>query len=195
MTLCGNFQIDSDDFVIFCGLLRKPELYWCVELESKVGSNGDIFNPIWIYLNSCTYVKFRYCEKATKFEKMSHFEKFTQSRQNKVGEFFKFFWHSQNIWPLLFTWFVFSKGGFLPEDIMVSSNLHSMVPNHHGLRSFFCMVKKLMDSDLAPKIGDVISTITMKYLVKGLGKKSGGKIQIIQELKWNQRTHKVIRLA
>ena len=45
------------------------------------------------------------------------------------------------------------------------------------------MVKKLMDSDLAPKIGDVISTITMKYLVKGLGKKSGGKIQIIQELK------------
>ena len=40
-----------------------------------------------------------------------------------------------------------------------------------------------MDSDLAPKIGDVTSTITMKYLVKGLGKKSGGKIQIIQELK------------
>ena len=78
---------------------------------------------------------------------------------------------------------VFSKGGFLPEDIMVSSNLHSMVPNHHGLRSFFCTVKKLMDSDLAPKIGDVISTITMKYLVKGLAKKSGGKIQIIQELK------------
>lgn len=64
---------------------------------------------------------------------------------------------------------------------MVSSNLHSMVPNH-GLRSFFCKVKKLMDSDLAPKIGDVTSTITMKYLVKGLGKKSGGKIQIIQEL-------------
>ena len=26
-----------------------------------------------------------------------------------------------------------------------------------------------MDSDLAPKIGDVTSTITMKYLVKGLG--------------------------
>ena len=43
-----------------------------------------------------------------------------------------------------------------------------MVPNH-GLRSFFCKVKKLMDSDLAPKIGDVTSTITMKYLVKGLG--------------------------
>ena len=26
-----------------------------------------------------------------------------------------------------------------------------------------------MDSDLAPKIGDVTFTITMKYLVKGLG--------------------------
>ena len=36
-----------------------------------------------------------------------------------------------------------------------------------------------MDSDLAPKIGDVTSTITMKYLVKGVGKKSGGKVQII----------------
>ena len=80
------------------------------------------------------------------------------------------------------TSFVFLNGGFLPEYIMVSSNLHSMVPNH-SLRSFFCKVKKLMDSDLAPKIGDLTSTITMKYLVKGVGKKSGGKIQIIQELK------------
>ena len=43
-----------------------------------------------------------------------------------------------------------------------------MVPNHAS-KIFFCKVKKLMDSDLAPKIGDVTSTITMKYLVKGLG--------------------------
>ena len=28
LTLCSNCQIDGEDFVNFCGLLRKHELYW-----------------------------------------------------------------------------------------------------------------------------------------------------------------------
>ena len=28
LTLCSKCQIDSEDYVIFCGLLRKHELYW-----------------------------------------------------------------------------------------------------------------------------------------------------------------------
>ena len=27
LTLCTKCQIESEDFVIYCGLLRKPELY------------------------------------------------------------------------------------------------------------------------------------------------------------------------
>ena len=27
LTLCSKCQIDAEDFVNFCGLLRKPELY------------------------------------------------------------------------------------------------------------------------------------------------------------------------
>ena len=27
LTICSNHQIDDEDFVNFCGLLRKPELY------------------------------------------------------------------------------------------------------------------------------------------------------------------------
>ena len=30
LTLCSNCQINGEDFVIFCGLLKKHELYWLV---------------------------------------------------------------------------------------------------------------------------------------------------------------------
>ena len=36
LTLCSKCQIDSEDFVDFCGLLRKYKLY---------GSNGHILQP------------------------------------------------------------------------------------------------------------------------------------------------------
>ena len=60
-----------------------------------------------------------------------------------------------------------------------------MVPNH-GLRSFFCKVKKLMDSDLAPKIGDVTFTIKMKYLVKELGTNLAEKYKSYKNSKGSQ---------
>ena len=37
-------------------------------------------------------LKFRYCEKATKFENISHNLKITQQRQNRVGMFFSIFY-------------------------------------------------------------------------------------------------------
>ena len=47
------------------------------------------------------YIKFRYSEKATKFEIISHFfSRITYYRQNKVGDLKKFFWPFQNIWTL-----------------------------------------------------------------------------------------------
>ena len=30
LTLCSKCQIDDEDFVNFCGLLGKYELYWCI---------------------------------------------------------------------------------------------------------------------------------------------------------------------
>ena len=41
LTLCGKGQIDSEDFVNFCGLLRKHELYTgiflalCIVIHSR----------------------------------------------------------------------------------------------------------------------------------------------------------------
>ena len=39
LTLCSKCQIDGEDFVNFCGLLRKPELYQKVRCGSKQCSN------------------------------------------------------------------------------------------------------------------------------------------------------------
>ena len=35
LTLCSKCQIDSEDFVNFCGLLRKHELYYKVAIKSE----------------------------------------------------------------------------------------------------------------------------------------------------------------
>ena len=65
------------------------------------------FRRKWLIRKSL--VKFRYCEKATKFEKISNYFKFVE-RQNKImGHSFKFLWSSQNIWTL----FKQGKGYFI----------------------------------------------------------------------------------
>ena len=85
------------------------------------------------------YVKFRYFEKSSKFGKMSHFLKNYSVTSKQGGRFFQIFVTFSEYLSFT-TWFVFLKGGFLTEDIMVSSKLHSMVPNH-GLRFFFVRLK------------------------------------------------------
>ena len=35
LTLCSKCQIDAEDFVNFCGLLRKPELYEELQTRKK----------------------------------------------------------------------------------------------------------------------------------------------------------------
>ena len=36
LTLCSKCQIDAEDFVNFCGLLRKPELYEELQTRKKI---------------------------------------------------------------------------------------------------------------------------------------------------------------
>ena len=40
LTICSKRQIDSEDFVNFCGLLRKYELY-CQVLSSRLQRPGE----------------------------------------------------------------------------------------------------------------------------------------------------------
>ena len=39
LTVCSNHQLDGEDFVNFCGLLKKRELYLSGYLVSKVEHN------------------------------------------------------------------------------------------------------------------------------------------------------------
>ena len=41
LTLCSNFQNDGQDFVNFCGLLRKHELYICTCFSDDVVNMGE----------------------------------------------------------------------------------------------------------------------------------------------------------
>ena len=43
LTLCSKCQIDGEDFVIFCGLLRKHELYQ----PKRKGAQGRDLAPIF----------------------------------------------------------------------------------------------------------------------------------------------------
>ena len=52
LTLCSKCQIDGEDFVYFCGLLRKHELYECfMSMLRKIWQNQEYssrkdFNPL-----------------------------------------------------------------------------------------------------------------------------------------------------
>ena len=41
LTLCSNFQNDGQDFVNFCGLFRKHELYICTCFSDDVVNMGE----------------------------------------------------------------------------------------------------------------------------------------------------------
>ena len=59
LTLCGKCQIGGEDFVNFCGLLRKGELYYNEKFPCKVfdemvrrGYRGNLFAGIDIKLTT-----------------------------------------------------------------------------------------------------------------------------------------------
>ena len=50
LTLCSKCQIDGEDFVIFCGLLRKHELYKLVSQEPAHFLAAQMSQHIFIVL-------------------------------------------------------------------------------------------------------------------------------------------------
>ena len=73
--------------------------YYCLHLQFFRPSTGtgQLFDPISLHLEDSTItVKFRYCERATKFEKSSYFENYLVT-SNKVGYFSYSLWISQNV--------------------------------------------------------------------------------------------------
>ena len=41
LTLCSKCQIDGEDFINFCGLLRKHELYYIFKLHYEFNCNTN----------------------------------------------------------------------------------------------------------------------------------------------------------
>ena len=56
LTLCSKCQIDGEDFVIFCGLLRKGELY-CKRETSEIKFANFIEFRAWEYYEFCLTLK------------------------------------------------------------------------------------------------------------------------------------------
>ena len=42
LKICSKCQIDGEDFIIFCGLLRKHELYRPLRLATQLCNGGSV---------------------------------------------------------------------------------------------------------------------------------------------------------
>ena len=56
LALCSKYQIDGEDFVNFCGLLRKRELY-CKRETSEIKFANFIEFRAWEYYEFCRTLK------------------------------------------------------------------------------------------------------------------------------------------
>ena len=116
--------------IIFSSVLIRFYFSECFE---KYSVNYKLLQTLWKFLKE-NYIKlalmFRYCEKATKFWKISQFILKVTSKQS--GRFFfKFFWLSLNIWTLENKlWFIKLK-----VDVLLCRNLVTLI-NHKFLFNF-----------------------------------------------------------
>ena len=95
LTVCSNRQIDGEDFVNFCGLLKKHELYRSLyKLKMKIENKQKFTFPSKLISTLRVMQKMWYSHKGQKISEGNF-----GNLQNK-NKFFPDFWETHQIWKL-----------------------------------------------------------------------------------------------